>query len=128
MADSWNYSIRKIKLATREVTTFAGGNTPGAYGFSNGTGTSARFGSPSAIVFDAEGNLYVADGNNHAIRKITPAGVVTTLVGPYPTATSGYADGPFAVARFNHPRGLVFDATGDLYVAEALNHTIRKVQ
>jgi NHL repeat len=112
--------IRKISPAG-DVTTLAGSGTAG---FTDGTGTAAQFNFPYGVAIDAGNNLYVADQNNHAIRRITPAGVVTTIAG---NGTSGVADGTGSAARFNTPRSLAIARNGDLYVADALNNVVRKV-
>jgi sugar lactone lactonase YvrE len=123
VADRTNHTIRKI-TQQGVVTTFAGlANTVGS---SDGTGSAARFNSPRSVAFDAAGNLYVADGNNNAIRMITPAGVVTTVAGQ--PGSPGSADGTGSAARFNQPNGVAVDKTSGLvYVADSNNHTIRKI-
>lgn len=120
VADAFNSSIRKI-TTDGKVTTIAG---TGTLGFVNGTAEVARFYAPSALVVDAAGNIYVADRGNNAIRKITSAGVVTTLAG---SGEAGYADGTGAAATFNTPIGIALDATGNLYVSDYGNNIIRKV-
>ncbi|HOG05495.1 MAG TPA: T9SS type A sorting domain-containing protein [Paludibacter sp.] len=92
-------------------------------GFTNGTGSEARFNYPGHIAIDASGNIYVADSENHAIRKITPAGVVTTIAG----GTEGSADGTGTAASFNGPMGIAIGPDGHLYIGEWGNHTIRKI-
>jgi sugar lactone lactonase YvrE len=177
VADSANHTIRRI-ATNGLVTTFAG--APGTNGFANGTGGAARFDSPTGLALDAAGNLLVADTGNHTIRRITPAGVVSTLAGfagqsgfsnavgtnarftaPLDVCvaangtvlvsdsgnhciraitpgaavstfagvpeTWGSEDGPAAEARFNGPVGLALDPAGNLFVADANNHTIRRV-
>jgi streptogramin lyase len=104
-------------------TTFAG--TAGVVGSANGTGSAAEFSSPSGIVVDAADNLFVADTGNHTIRKITPAGVVSTFAGL--AGVSGSADGTGSAARFNSPFGLTLDAAGNIFVADSDNDTIRKI-
>ena len=121
IADQWNHTIRKINSAGG-VSTLAG--LAGFAGRADGTGAAARFNSPAGITVDGGGNLYVTDALNHTIRKLTPAGVVTTLAGA--AGASGYAEGAGAVARFNSPQGLAFYG-GNLYVADFSNHRIRKV-
>lgn len=113
-------SIRKISPAG-VVTTLAGSNTAGA---TNGTGASATFNEPYGVALDAAGNLYVADTYNNLIRKITAAGVVTTLAG---SGVAGGADGAGSVASFNHPFGITVDAGGNIYVADTNNNIIRKI-
>jgi sugar lactone lactonase YvrE len=119
ITDSNNHRIRKI-TPSGVVTTFAGNTS----GFSDGTGTAAQFNYPEGIAIDASGNVIVSDSGNHRIRKITPAGVVTTIAG---TGVNGYADGLANVAKFNAPSGLAIDATGTIYVAEKQNNRIRKI-
>lgn len=120
-ADNYNHVIRKITPAG-VVTTFAGA---GFAGSNNGVGADAQFSFPSYLAIDSAGNLYVADSNNHTIRKISPAAVVTTLAGS--PGQSGSSDGTGATARFNEPRGLACDTARNVYVADGYNHTIRKV-
>lgn len=104
-------------------TTFAG--TAGSFGTNNGTGNAARFDSPFAVAADGAGNIYVADTANNTIRKITPAGVVTTLAGK--AGTSGNANGTGSAARFYSPSGVAVDTAGNVFVADTVNDTIRKV-
>ena len=123
VADTLNATIRKITPAG-VVTTFAG--TAGQSGNTNGTGAAARFELPCALCFDPAGNLYVADRGNHTIRKITPAGVVTTLAGK--ADQSGHKDGSGASALFNTPRGIVYEPVlKALFVTDSENFVIRKV-
>ncbi|MFZ9595287.1 MAG: hypothetical protein ACO3A2_04330 [Bdellovibrionia bacterium] len=122
VADSGNDTIRKI-TPSGVVSTFAG--SAGLAGTTNGTGTAARFNHPEGIVADSSDNLYVTDSGNHTIRKITPAGVVTTLAGS--AASSGSTDGNSTSAQFNTPKGITIDPSGNLYVADYGNHTIRKI-
>ncbi|HEY6454242.1 MAG TPA: immunoglobulin domain-containing protein [Steroidobacteraceae bacterium] len=122
VADTANHTIRKI-TAAGVVTTFAG--TAHIFGFADGTGTAALFNSPQAVAVDGNGNVYVADTGNDAVRMITPAGVVTTLAG---NGFGGSSDGSGSAAQFNTPEGIAVNSTGTLiYVADKNNSTIRTV-
>ncbi|MDP5238919.1 hypothetical protein Q9Q94_05225 [Uliginosibacterium sp. 31-16] len=123
VADTGNNSIRKITPAG-VVSTFAG-STAGLTGSVDGSGTAARFSYPADIISDASGNLYVADANNATVRKITPAGVVTTLTGS--AGAFGYIDGALSSARFNAPTSIAIDAASNLYVGDSLDLVVRKI-
>ena len=122
VADSGNHTIRKI-TSTGVVNTFAG--SPGLTGWANGTSTAARFNQPQGLAIDSSGNVYVADYGNHIIRKITSAGSVTTLAGT--AGSAGSTNGNGAAARFNFPFGIAVDASGNVFVSDWGNHTIRKI-
>lgn len=122
VADTFNSTIRKVTSAG-VVTTLAG--TAGSNGSTDGTGSAARFRFPYDITVDTAGNVYVTDTDNHTIRKITSAGVVTTLAGT--AGSSGSTDGTGSAARFNFPSGISSDTAGNIYVADQVNNTIRKV-
>jgi hypothetical protein len=121
VADSENHTIREI-LPSGLVSTLAGRvNTRGS---ADGTGSAARFNTPSALAVDLSHNVYVADTDNNTIRMIIPlTGVVSTLAGL--AGTSGTADGLGSAVRFYNPTGITVDTKGDLYVADTNNHTIR---
>jgi sugar lactone lactonase YvrE len=94
-------------------------------GSTDGSGSAARFSHPSGIAMDASGNVYVADTNNNAIRRVTPAGAVSTVAGL--ADGRGAVDGSGRVARFSSPRSVAADSAGSVLVADAGNHTIRKI-
>ena len=119
--DSANHTIRKVTPAG-EVTTFAGS---GSSGSDDGTGTAASFNEPVGVAFDGDGNLYVADARNRTIRKVTPAGEVTTLAGS--AGSQGSINGIGPAARFVSPTGVAFGGDGNLYVTDSNDSKIRKV-
>lgn len=121
VADNFNDLIRKV-TPSGMVSTFAGSGASGAV---DGTGTAASFSQPSAVTVDATGNVFVADSGNHAIRRITPSGEVSTYAGFVPR--SGATDGPGVSARFNGPFGITTDSTGNVVVADYVNRTIRRI-
>lgn len=123
VADRDNNAIRRMTPAG-VVTTLAGGGTSGVSGFLDATGRAARFNDPHAVAVDGAGNVYVADRANHAIRKITPAGVVTTLAG---NGSAGATDGAGPAARFSAPQGIAVDAAGNVYVADTGNRAVRRI-
>jgi sugar lactone lactonase YvrE len=122
VADTLNHSIRKV-TPIGVVSTFAG--TPTVAGNADGNSVSANFNLPSGIALDSKGNLFVADTGNHLIRKISSAGVVTTLAGT--AGVAGSTDGVGLGASFNSPLGVTVDAYGNVYVADTGNETIRKI-
>ncbi|MTV37617.1 hypothetical protein [Duganella radicis] len=114
------HMVRKISK-DGVVTTLAGADE---IGFADGAGSQARFNTPLGIAVDSAGNVYVADTLNLRIRKITPAGVVSTIAG---SGARGASDGAAAQASFNNPYGLAVDKAGNVFVADTLNDLIRKV-
>ena len=122
VTDYGNNMIRQIVIATGVVTTLAGSTTSG---YANGTGAVVRFNNPAGVVYDGNGNLYVTDYGNNAIRKIVIAtGAVTTLAG---STTVGFADNTGVAARFNSPSGVAYDGNANLYIADKGNNAIRKI-
>jgi sugar lactone lactonase YvrE len=122
VADTWNHTIRRITPGGI-VTTLAG--SAGNYGCADGTNSKARFNRPCGIGVDGAANLYVADSLNHIIRKITPAGNVSTIAGL--AGIWGSADGTNSAARFYLPQGISVSATGELFVGDSGNQTLRKI-
>jgi sugar lactone lactonase YvrE len=122
VADTGNNTIRKVTPGG-VVTTLAG--LPGSQGSADGTGSAARFSSPSGVAVDSAGILCVADTGNNTIRKVTAGGVVTTLAGL--AGRQGSADGTGSAAQFSNPSGVAVDSAGNVYVADTANETIRKV-
>lgn len=120
MADYFSHSIRRVS-ADGDVTTIAGDGTPG---HKDGVGTAAKFFMPIGIAVDRSGNLYVADEGNNMIRKITAAGVVSTLAGD---TAGGFRDAAGKAARFISPIGIAVDGDGNVYVGDWGNHRIRKI-
>ena len=115
-------AIKKVS-PSGEVSLLAG--QVGVQGCVDGTGAAARFNYFSSMVVDSAGNLFVIDGNNYIVRKVTAAGVVSTWVGQ--AGTSGNADGTGTAAQFGYPSSLVIDATDNLYLADSGNGVVRKV-
>jgi serine/threonine protein kinase, bacterial len=120
VADMFNNTIRKI-AAGGVVTTLAGS---GAQGHADGSGTAASFSWPSGVAVGAGGDVYVADLANYRIRKVTPAGGVTTYAG---SGAPGNVNGPASAASFGAPSGVAADASGGLYVTDYAFHTVRKI-
>ncbi|MCW2003044.1 sugar lactone lactonase YvrE [Xanthomonas arboricola] len=120
IADGGDNNRIRAMLPNGNVQTLAGGRE----GFADGIGAAAAFNTPSGIAFDMAGNLYIADTGNHAIRKRTPQGVVTTLAGD---GSAGFRDGAAAQARFNGPIGVAVDTQGRVYVADTYNDRIRVI-
>jgi len=122
VADTYNDVIRKVTPAGG-VTTIAG--LGGNSGSAEGIGIAARFAGPSGVAVDGSGSVYVADQVSHTIRKVTPAGVVTTIAGA--AGYAGSANGTNSEARFNYPSGVAVDTAGTVYVADGANNGIRKI-
>ena len=122
VTDAGTHTIRKITQAG-VVTTFAGAT--GQSGSVDGSANAARFNAPIGIAADSSDNLYVADAVDQTIRKITPAGVVTTLAGS--SLQQGSADGTGSAARFKSPYGVAADRSGNVFVSDQGNHTVRRI-
>ncbi len=116
------HHIRKIS-AEGVVTTFAG--TTGVAGYGDGVGTSALFNNPNSLAIDSNDNVFVSDGGNNRIRKISPDGMVTTFAG---TGTAGFADGHRLSAQFDYPAGVAVDNVDNIYIADYQNNRVRKIK
>lgn len=127
VADTNNNCIRTIS-PTGVVSTLAGA---ASYGLQDGPAATARFWQPRGLALDQQGTLYVADYQNNRVRKITAAGVVSTLAGSGPSnvnfVAENFTDGPAASALFYYPSGVAVDGQGTVYVADYQNNRIRKV-
>ncbi|HET7497281.1 MAG TPA: hypothetical protein VFM00_03190 [Candidatus Eisenbacteria bacterium] len=126
IADTGNHVIRKVAAASGVIVTVAGNGSPGFSG-DGGVATAARLNSPRGIQVAANGDLYIGDRTNNRIRKVTAAtGTITTAAG---TGTAGYSGdgGPATAAKLRAPQGLHLASNGDLYVADAGNHVVRKI-
>jgi len=122
VADTQNSIIRKISLSGT-VSILAG--TPGVFGSAEGSGPSVQFSGPQGVAVDSGGAVYVADTGNSTIRKLTSGGSSSTLAGS--AGNPGNTDGAGVGAQFNEPEGVAVDSSGNVYVADTWNHTIRKI-
>jgi len=123
VADLLNNRVRKINTAGI-ITTIAGNGVAG-YSGDGGPATSAQLNHPYRIAIDTIGNVYVVDYNNRRLRKITPAGIISTIAG---TGVAGYSgDGNLAVAAQLQPSGVAVDVAGNIYISDGNNHRIRKI-
>jgi prepilin-type N-terminal cleavage/methylation domain-containing protein len=123
VADLDNNLVRKIITSSALVSTLAG--VPNMSGSNDGPGATAKFSSPYGLAADSSGNIYVADSYNDTIRKITPAGVVSTLAGI--AGTTGSNNGPAATATFNFPSNVGVDSAGNVYVLDCNNNLVREI-
>jgi len=124
IADNYNHRIRKV-ATSGNISTIAGAGT-GGYSGDGGAATSAQLYNPTGLAVDASGNVYIADNNNHRIRKVATSGNISTIAG---NGTGGYSgDGGAATsAKLNGPPVVVVDASGNVYIADYSNHRVRKV-
>ncbi|MBG9793328.1 copper amine oxidase [Paenibacillus dendritiformis] len=129
IADTYNHLIRRADAAGQVATLagqvrFAAETREPNGSWADGKGTEARFNRPMGMAEDRQGNLYIADAANHVIRKLDKSGRVTTVAG---SGLAGWKDGTGTEARFNEPRDVAVAEDGSLYVADALNHVIRRI-
>jgi trimeric autotransporter adhesin len=124
IADSWNHRIRKVTPAGAIVTV--AGNGKEGFGGDGGQAASAQLNLPFGVALDVAGNLYIADYGNNRVRKVTPAGVISSFAGDG-TGNYGGDGGKAASAHLSGPYGIAVDSAGNLYIADANNHRIRKV-
>lgn len=123
-ADGYNHVVRKVSTSGI-ITTIAGNNTA-AYNGDGGPATAAALNNPVGIALDTAGNIYIADDHNNAVRKVDAAGIMTTFAGNH---TAGYSGdgGPASAAAINDPIGVGVDKSGNVYIADAGNNSVRKV-
>lgn len=125
IADQGNNRVRKVDMSTGIITTIAGTGTAGFSG-DGGPATAAQLNGPYGLAMDAADNLYICDVDNQRIRKVTPAGIITTVAG---SGTAGYSGdwGPATSAQLNEPIGVAIDAEGGIIIADGWNNRVRKV-
>lgn len=114
------------RVGLNNQATIVAGSTAGSFAGDNGAADAARLNGPAAAVYDANGNLFLADERNHRVRRVSLTGTITTIAG---TGSAGYSGdgGPAIQARLNSPRGLSFDRFGNLLIADSANHVVRRV-
>lgn len=121
VADAENHRLRRV-TPSGNATTLVGS---GVRGYQDGVGSTAQFNRPAHLAIDANGAIFVSEWGAHRIRRIDPDGTVTTIAG---TGEQGFADGPASQAKFNTPQGIAVAPDGTLYVADSLNHRIRRIK
>jgi len=124
IADEYNNRVRMVNTAG--IISTVAGDGFGAYSGDGGPATSAELNSPYGIALDGSGNLYICDGNN-TVRKVNTAGIISTVAGKYGTVGYSGDGGPATSASLNEPSGLAIDVSGNIYIADAGNNRIRKV-
>jgi sugar lactone lactonase YvrE len=125
IADYSGNRVRRVNISTGVISTFAGTGSAGYWG-NGGAATSAALNNPFSLGFDSAGNAYIADTSNAVVRKVTPGGTISTFAG---TGTAGYSGdgGSATLARLYAPTGIEVDSSGNVYIGDAGNHTVRKV-
>ena len=125
IADYANQRIRKVN-ASGVITTFAGNGTAGYTG-DGVQATATELWSPWGVCFDKQQNLYIADYYNYCIRKVSPAGIISTVAGSHGSSGNTGDGGPATLATLNEPRGVAVDNAGNIYIADGANNRVRKV-
>ena len=125
IADAYNDVVRKVTTSSGIMSTFAGNSTQGLGG-DGGAATGALLDTPTGVVFDAAGNLYIVDTGNNRIRKVGTDGNINTFAGSGNVAFSGDG-GPAVGAGLNKPQGIAIDNAGNVFVSDTLNHRVRKI-
>ncbi|HTB30658.1 MAG TPA: hypothetical protein VK808_01445, partial [Bacteroidia bacterium] len=132
IADDVNNVIREVDQSTGNISTvvgntISGGAAGGGYSGDGGPATAAEIHGPACVVFDASGNMIIADADNHVVRKVDHStGIITTIAGNHTNGYNGNG-GAATAAELSYPTGIAFDAGGNLYIAEHGNNVIREV-
>jgi sugar lactone lactonase YvrE len=124
LSDYGNNRVRKVNKSG-VITTIAGNGT-GGYTGDGGPATAASLNGPRGLAFDASGTLYISDSNNNVVRTVDASGIIRTVAGNGVAGFSGDG-GPAVAASLNEPFGIVLDRSDNLYIADALNHRVRRV-
>ncbi len=125
IAEASNHVIRKVST-TGIISTVAGNHTGGYLG-DGGAATAAKLDNPRDVAIDAAGNMYIADNNNHCIRKVSASGTISTIAGVYPALGFSGDGGPATSAQLKYPDGLFVDAAGNIYIGDGGNNRVRKI-
>src|SRR6185369_7788608 len=126
IADTQNHRVRRVDADTGIITPVAGNGTAGDSG-DGGPATAASLDQPRGVAIDAAGRVFIADTNNHRIRRVDLSGNIQTIAGTGDTGYSG-DNGPATAAKLRFPRSVAFDSGGDLYFADTENDRVRKVE
>ena len=127
IADTYNSRIRRVDHATQIITTVAGDGVAGFSG-DGGAATAGHLNNPSSVALDSQGNIYIADTNNDAVRVVSAStGIITTVAGTPGQAGYSGDTGPATLAKLQGPNGLALDTNGNLYIADTANNVVREV-